>query len=291
LDYLPDFAVALIERALQETWSRIWWLLTWTTPVVLVLLMAAVLIDWRVGMILALLAAWVIRRLLRELRNVVELSRRLQAARDAVPAEPDPDFAKSQQVNWWGLLKAGWTAVEYEDPHEDPQWRVSGKPWRVLHKGSLRVPVFRKRRGNDRLYPQHLARMAAYGHLIEVAEGATVPYGVVLFGDGYEGITVPNSDEHGRIFEQGLHDARRLFEAVESAGVVPDIPQPTTVCHACPWGRPRVYRPGITDTELDGTRLPPYRTRGEDGRLYHSPCGDRFGWVPPHDRAAEKGLR
>lgn len=290
LDYLPDFQIELIETALQKTWSGIWALLTWTPPVVLITGIAGLLVDWRIWLILIPLGLWLLRTLFSRFRDVLKLSARRRAAQAATPQEPDPDSTQSQPVNWWSLLKCGFTPVEYEDAHEDASWHLAGRPWRVLHKGSQRIPVFRKRCGEPKVYPQHVARLAAYCHVVEESEGGSAPYGVILFGNGYDGVTVPNSAENQQAFRNELMRARRLLQAVQKEGLMPDVPTRSTVCHDCWLGRPRMHRKGITDTHLDGQQLPAHRTRGEDQRIYHSICGDRFRWVPPHDRAAAKGL-
>jgi hypothetical protein len=140
------------------------------------------------------------------------------------------------------------------------------------------------------VYPQHIARLAAYCHVVEVAEGGSAPYGVILFGDGYDGVTIPNTTENQQTFRQELVKARQLVEAVQKQGLMPDLPARTTVCHDCWLGWPRKHRRGITDTQLGGRELPAHRTKGEDQVIYHSICGDRFRWVPPHDLAVFKGL-
>lgn len=291
LDYLPEFEVEMIEAELQRVWSGIWLHLTWTLPVVLALGIAGFLFDLRLWLIIILLGSWIFQRLRHRFGQVVVLSRRLRAANEAVPNQPGPDSSEQQPVNWWSLLKAGFTSVEYEDPHEDAGRRIVGRPIRVLHYDSLRIPVFRKRSGKESMGPQHAARMAAYCHLVETAEGGSAPYGIILFGSGYDGVTILNTDENREAFENALLRVRRMMEAVPIEGAPPEVPPRMTGCTGCHLGRPRVYRKGITDTVLDGRRLPPYRTRGKDRRLYHSKCGDRFRWVPPHERADEKGLR
>ena len=187
-------------------------------------------------------------------------------------------------MNWWSLLKCGFEPHEYFDPHEDLSWRLSGHPWRVLHKGSLRIPVFRKRRGDRGLHQQHLARMAAYCHLIETAEGHAAPYGIILFGSDYDGVTVPNTEANRHVLRTGLLEARQVIESNQPAA------PPSSWCQRCPNGWPKVYRRRKTDTRLGGQEWPPVLTRGVDGRKYHSACGDRFGDVPRHERAKEKGL-
>ena len=150
--------------------------------------------------------------------------------------------------------------------------------------------MFRKRRGKENIYPQHRARIAAYCQLLEESEGGHSPYGVVLFGSGHDGLTVPNTAENRKSFADALRDVWKLMEDVQKGGLMPDIPKPASVCHDCPLGRSHAQRPGESETQLEGSVLQPYRTRGEDNIPYHSICGDRFRWVPPHDRAMERGL-
>ena len=290
LDFLPDFSFDLIERVLQATWNDIWKKLTWTPPILLLVFIASLLIHWGILLSLIPMALWLGVWLLGKLGNVFELSRRLQIAREAIPQEPAADSAEMQPVNWWGLLKSGFQPQQYEGAHEVSAWQLCGHPWRVLVKGSLRIPVFRKRRGKPEIYPQHKARMTAYCRLLEESEGGQSPYGVVLFGYGYDGVAIPNTGEHRQLLAEGLRDTRQLLMDVTTAGLMPDIPRPANVCHNCPLGRPHSYRPGESETVLNGVQLPAYRTRGEDRRQYHSICGDRFRWVPPHDRAGEKRL-
>ena len=62
-------------------------------------------------------------------------------------------------------------------------------------------------------------------------------------------------------------------------------------CEHCPLGRPRVHRLGETEHATREEMLPVVPARGRDGRAYHSFCGDRFHWIPPHERAKEKELK
>ena len=289
LDYLPDYAAAIIEEALQQTWRKIWRLLICAPPAVVFLAGIGWLFGWWLTVMGVAFAVPLLKWLWRQCRVVAILGRRLKLARRTVPCEPDPGLKKIESVNWWALLNAGFTAVDYEDPYQDEDWKLAGKPWRVLHKGSLRIPVFRKRRGKPELYPQHFVRMAAYCRLIAMCEGTEPPYAVVLFGDGYNGVAVPNDPGVHEALESRLDETRRLIQAVQSENLQPAPPN-KSICHQCHLGCPRVHRSGHTDTVFSGSVIEPYRTRANDNRIYHSICGDRFRWVPPHDRAAEKEL-
>jgi hypothetical protein len=139
--------------------------------------------------------------------------RRNEALKAVPEARPGPRRTL-QPVHWWNLLKAGFTPVEYAGPHRDAATRLLGRPWRVLEKGSLRIPVFRKLWGAAELYPQHFVRMAAYCHVIEQSEGGHSPYGIILFGYGYTGCTVPNIAAHRHAFGEALEKARKLIDTV-----------------------------------------------------------------------------
>lgn len=289
LGYLPDYSIELIEVELARTWSRIWRSLGCLSALLLTVCIASTLYDGRLWWMLLPLVWFSGRWFLQQLRTVVELSRRLEAAHAAAPQQPDPKSEQQQPVNLWSLLKSGMTSVEYEEPHIDPERHFSGRPWRVLHYGALRIPVFRKRSGGPQVRPQHVARMAAYCDLLERCEGGESPYGVILFGDTYEGLTIPTTAENRALYHREL-DRVRTFLAATEAGAASPAPPHSAVCEGCPLGRPRVHLAGRPAPEEQGQRQPPFRTRGLDQRSYHSPCGDRFRWVPPHERAVEKGL-
>ncbi len=100
------------------------------------------------------------------------LNQRLLAALNAEECEPDPNSMRYQDVDWWGLLRAGFEVHRPIAALEDKSWRVSGKPRRILHKGSLTVPVHRIRNTEGPIRPQHIVRVMAHCHLIETTEGA-----------------------------------------------------------------------------------------------------------------------
>ena len=290
LDYLPDFSVRELQDALQKTWSRIWRGLALGIAAGSLVFLVVLQAHWflAVGVVgIALRPA--LRWLWSRFCDVATLQKRLRAAIDAQPNAPDATLMTTQPVNWWSLRKAGFSVLRPEDAYCDSDLRLSGRPWRILQKGSLRIPVFRKRSGENALYPQHRVRMAAYCNLIETCERAESPYGVVLFGDGCDGVTVPHSTGNRQAFHEALLQARQVVESLRSQDPGPDPPR-STACRECPLGRPVSYVRGQTSTVMYGDAAKPYLTRGSYRRLYHSPCGDRFVWVPPHERAKRKKL-
>jgi hypothetical protein len=228
--------------------------------------------------------------MVKSVRNVFRRSWRLRAAREAKPHEPDLESSSDQAVNWWGLLKAGFQSQPYREPLRDPRWRLAGKPWRVLRRDSIRIPVFRIRRGRStELFRKHYARVAAYCHLMEKSEGGESPFGVILFPGTYDGVAIFNSPHSRKIFHNGLESARHFVQISESRGAVPAAPSAGR-CSGCPWGKPFVDD-GAHPTKSKGRELQAYCATGVDGRGYHSQCGDRYRWVPPHTKAFDKGLR
>jgi len=183
----------------------------------------------------------------------------------AVASVPDPEHTNSRAVHWWALLKAGFEPRRPNEPLRDARWRLVGCPWRVLVAGDLRIPVFRKRSSDSsagkRLYRQHYARMAAYCHLLEACEGAESPYGIVMLGNSYDGITVPNQPGTRKTFHDALVATRKTISALGRA-------DPSAAgrlmkkCLACPhsW---------------------------RDRHTGQSVCGERFHWRPPNTKSDE----
>ncbi len=295
LDYLPDYTIPLIQAEIDRIWSQLLGVATWAIPAIGVLVGIAFFLDVMTAIILGVAAmtalgpwSW------RLFRMNLTLRRKRQRAESAAANEPREDLAAVQQVNWWQLLKAGFDPVERREALFDPGLRIAGKPRMVLRRGATCIPVFRKRRGDRELYPQHHARLAAYAHLLKTFEQVQVPYGVIMFGDSEEGVAVPITEYAVRVFEQGLADALRLVSTLARQPVVPDRPARLSLCAKCHLGRPRLYRPGKSETVLRGAVLEPFLTMArQTKKKYHSDCGDRygqFGWVPPHELAQAMGL-
>jgi hypothetical protein len=208
---------------------------------------------------------------------------------------PTPTKLEDQEVDWWTFIRAGYDSVPYNegDGLRSETLCLAGRPWRVLRRGSVRIPVFKKRHSakanGHTLYDQHYVRIAAYCRLIEEAERAESPYGIILFDDCYTGWAINAAADQRRIpLANALEGARGTIQT-SLEGRKPKEAQ-ESFCKGCPTGKPRAYRPGETETLRRGVPLPVYGVIGRDGRVYHSACGDHFEWLPPHERVREKGL-
>jgi len=171
-------------------------------------------------------------------------------------------------------------------PYDDWQCRLGGSPWRVLRFRDISIPVFRYHGDSDKLHRQHFVRMAAYCHLLEKREECRSPYGIVLWHGTYRAVTVPNNPYSRRMFRDVLSLARSCIRDSERDDPILPEPPPESFCWACPLGRPSEYEPGQYFLKHQHPMIP-NKCRTPDGRQYHSHCGDRFGWIPPHERAVE----
>ena len=209
-------------------------------------------------------------------------------ARSAVPQQLPTQLDVDVPVNWWRLRASRYVAVSCEEPLADEDLRLVGKPWRILRSGSIRIPAVHATA--DHLKETHVVRVAAYCHLIEACEGAESPFGVVLLGDGHDGLAVALSAARNERFHASLRAFRQVLREA-AAGDDPRPPSSSNVCSECPNGIPILVCSGVENSfSLAGSRLPIRAVESSDGLIYHSLCGDRFGWTPPHRGADELDL-
>lgn len=261
---VPLYTLRAIRQALR---AQLLWLLLWGTLALVGVGLASTqqALVFRLGGILALGvgAARAVYTVYQILRLLLQYGR----AASAASRVPDLERDEVQDVYWWGLIASGYEARRPQEALSDEKWRLVGKPWRVLHRHGLRIPVLRVRMDQPRLMRQHFARIAAYCHLLERNEpGISSPGGIVLL-DRYDGKYVPQNARSGSTFHHALLDTRRLLRNF-SEGSLPPRPDGKR-CYGCPFGRP---------------------TSSNWGASYHSDCGDEFAWVPPHARAYQKSL-
>lgn len=287
LDYLPDYEESRIRERLAST-MKAFWLATFLLATGIVVV--ACFGSWRIelGVLCAVPLGCVLYWWFCMVRSIVILRSRLDAATRAVPREPDLSDLREQTFNWWELRRAGFQVDKMPEPLLDPGNQLIGRPWRVLRKGMLRIPVFRKHRGQCVVRDQQRVRVAAYCHLVESCEGSQAPFGFVMFAGSYDVFLVPNSEENQSLLANTLRKARAvLANAAAERGV--EIPS-QLACATCPLGRPQPFVD--LDTDPPSPSVPkPFRTAiGVGGGQYHSLCGDRFDWIPPHNQAGRLRL-
>jgi len=284
LDYLPLYDLREINRELNQRCPVVYrWLAVGGTIVVLSLILS-LLVRWYFIFCGAAGLVVVIAALIDLVPPIVTLVRCRARAMKTQPRTPDLDSPEDEPIDWWELRGAGFEAATYKEPLFDPELRLAGKPWKVLRDYDVVIPVF-KRNSSKPLQRQVYARIAAYCRLIERCEGVTCPYGLVLQAGTFQAIAVKNTAAAQDTLQAVLDKARAVIGEVAETGAAPPPPASSKPCLHCPIGFPRVYRPGETELVVNDERLPifpAYTTRR--GIVYHSQCGDRFRWKPPHER-------
>lgn len=285
LDYFPQYTLALIEEQLAFQFGQVG---AWGGRLAAGVLVVAIalLFGWRLfAAVAAVASVWIGFRMSRAVKAAMTFAEMRRQAMSASAKEPTLPLAKTEPVNWWELLQAGFDPIRLQEPYRDEADRVAGKPWRILRKGTLRIPVIRI--GEEHyegarywIGAQHELRLATYARLISACEGGEAPFGVVLFGNLYQGVAVPIKAALIDQSEEALAGLRAALAGTRS-NIVPPPPGDRR-CFHCPCGLPK--RAGRTTT-ASGPK--PHLRMGKDGVVRHSECGDRFSWTPPHD-VAEK---
>ncbi len=231
--------------------------------------------------VLLLVAIWLFFAV-KAFWNWRDIGHRRLAALLATECNPVPGKNAFQPVDWWGLLLAGYEVRRLEDPLKDERWKLSGKPRRILDKGTMSIPVHRIRKPEGPILPQHIVRVMAHCHLIERTEGADSPFAVILFGNTYQGMTVPNTAENRARFYTALERARAAIIASDNGERQPPEPITGNACSACHFGHPRPV--ALEDKTMRyGEPLDPVLLHN-GSKVFHCDCGDRFHWKPKHER-------
>jgi hypothetical protein len=282
---LPWYEQDAIEEKYARSCLRLFWLLVGFVVGLVVLAISPLIKLTGFPLILLLgVGLWVYFAIL-EFGTWRTLGERRLAAHSAVACELNPNSDSFQAVDWWGLLLAGFDVRRPKDALKDAKWKLSGLPRRILDKGSMTIPVHRIRKQEGPLAPQHITRVMTHCHLIEAAEGAVSPFAVVLFGNTYQGTTVPNLRNHRERFYTALDRVRTMIQESDAGERQPPEPVTGSICSKCPHGCPR---PAVKQvkTMRYGEPLEPYLFFNSKGKAYHCDCGDRFRWKPKHERNA-----
>jgi hypothetical protein len=294
LDLVIDYNEHRFVEALQQSWGemRLW--LTLMALAMLVAMVAGSLHSLTAGVILSLPVFVMLAKCWDTLANIIALVREQALFRSAPEMVVDLEPTEVKRLSWWSLRKAGFDCQKPPELFDHPAGHISGKPWRLLRRGSLMIPVIRRRLGNSEWGTQHEVRLSAYCDLIEKCTGGDTPFGVILFAGTSDCIIIPNNKTRQTTYERSLRAALK-FMGPHRDGPPPTNPPTDTRCSSCPHGKPRVFQPGKSETVLNGKSLttcaansvrPDGQFRGE----FHSTCGDRFRWTPPHKDAVDLNI-
>lgn len=291
LDYLPRFDIAAMVKLKDKLEGE---MILVGVPlclgIVLLVLVGHFYDPWLAAFI-GLAALLPARLLYLYLTDYLEIVRRLLQVEDAELLESEVDTSSGfQKFSWWSLLKnKNVLSNDVKAEYRHDELGLCGRPARIISYQGTRIPVIAHQEELDEPKPYQIVRLAAYALLIEHAERvAAVPWGIILEPKSMEAMAV-------RLGEAEKKNAKALVTVFQQAigqvafGSHPKQPK-KSFCRLCPYGRPRLYRAGRSETKQDGERLHPQTNVDRGGRRYHSSCGDRFQWIPPHELAFKKGF-
>lgn len=298
LNLFIDYNEHKFIEAIHQAWGnmRLW--LTLMAPSVFFVMLAVYLQSLLAGLVLSLPVFILLAKCWDTLTHIIALVREQARYKAAPEVVIDPEPTEIKRLSWWSLRKAGFDCNKPPDPFEDPASNLAGKPWRQLKKGSIVIPVIRRRRGNSEWGPQHEVRIAAYCHLCEKCTTGTAPFGVILFAGTSDCAIIPNTSARHMLFERAFKSVANFLERQAAPGAEPPGPPTDRRCFGCPHGKPRLFQQGKSETILNGKPLlacTANSVRDPDGDrqfcgAFHSDCGDRFRWVPPHKEAIALGI-
>lgn len=294
LDLFIEYSEHRFIEALQQSWDemRLW--LTLMALSVLVVMVAGYLHSLTAGVILSLPVFILLAKCWDTLANIIALVRVQALYRAAPELVIDLEPTEVKRMSWWSLRKAGFDCNKPPERFDSPAGDLAGKPWRLLRKGSLMIPVIRRRQGSSEWGTQHEVRLSAYCDLIEKCTGGDAPFGVILFAGTSDCVIIPNNKTRRATYELALKDALKFMEP-RKEGTPPTNSPIDGRCTGCPHGKPRMFQPGKSETVLNGKPLSActansVRADGQFRGEFHSTCGDHFRWVPPHKEAVALGI-
>ncbi len=295
LDLLIDYNEHMIIEAIQQARgdTRLW--LTLMAPAVFAVMLAVYFQSVLAAIVLSLPVFILLAKCWDTLTHTIALVRERALYQAAPEVVIDPEPTEIKRLSWWSLRKAGFDCDMLRDALDDPGSNLRGKPWRQLKKGSIIIPVIRRRRGNSEWGPQHEVRIAAYCHLIEKCTTGTAPFGVILFAGTCDCAIIPNTNTRHTQYDRAFKSVANFLERQAAGADRPDPPTDSR-CIGCPHGKPRLYQQGKSETILNGkplTARTANSVRESDRQFrgaFHSDCGDRFRWVPPHNDAVNLGI-
>lgn len=289
ITYRPCYDLAELEASLNHILNRLWVRLGLLAIAISVTVGLAIGFDVLLALFWSILLIPATILVSSHVNAALELVRTRKLIQTITPQEFDPAVTENQSVNWWALLRAGFEPTTPKAPLFDEELNLSGRPWRYLRHGDVLIPVIRLEpldaEREIKLYRQHYVRIAAYCHLLEACVGGSSPYGVILWKDRYQGVAISHSQVIQDAFQDELRKSRENIRAFHGTGFEPPAPERRKICFNCPTGQPRPNE----QVDYDPPTIYP-RVSSYDGRLYRSPCGDHYSWVPPHEEAFAREL-
>ena len=291
-----DF-MAMHEHELIETRERYWQIIRFATPVaiigLLLIVVALILFDhWVWASVGFIPALWGLSEISFALPLFNDARKALNALERAESRDDLLKVTETVRVDWWTLRRSGFDCQKLIDRLDAPDNSLGGKPWRVLvTQDNCHIPVIWRPRGVESYGISQAVRLAAYARLLEECHNTVSPVGVIFYLGTTECDIVPISTQLRSQLTTSIGEARRAMTCIRQHSSPP--PQPTDRrCQGCCFGQPRRFKSGISETQLANATFPAikfdgYRSDGSYCGEFHSTCGDRFQWTPPHDDAIQ----
>jgi hypothetical protein len=212
LDLLIDYNEHRFIEAMQQSWGEIRLWLTLMALALLIVMLAGSLHSLTSAVILSLPVFILLAKCWDTLANIIALVREQALYRAAPALVIDLERTEVKRLSWWSLRKAGFDCNKPPEPFDSPAGDIAGKPWRLLRKGSLTIPVIRRRQGSSEWGTQHEVRLSAYCNLIEKCTGGEAPFGVILFAGTSDCVIIPINKARQTTYERALRDALKFME-------------------------------------------------------------------------------
>lgn len=308
LNFLPLFDRELLQEELQLVWQKLWvaWATTSGSFVILWIITRFISTTLAIFLFpaLAIAAVYALQQTYVYAFIKIELYR--YEHRPAIILGQSHDHAIP--IDWWGLVKAGFSPLKPEASYFDEDLGLSGKPWRFL-KGNTNecIPVIAHRGEQSTYSGQHLLKLAAYCHLLHKEQHAVSEWGIWLNYETRKGFAIPvramlkdwttvedweaSIDGVENLIEKQLANKLEEFrKAIETRRQGQDVLIPhASCCLNCPYGKPHLFVINQSETRYPGTgAIGALPQMGNHRRMVHSTCGDEFQWLPPHRYWAER---
>jgi len=293
---LPMHDIDRIQATLDRLRQELKLPIAWCAGLVVMLLLGMLTISGLVLPFFIIPFYFTGRNLRDRLTEYATLRNRLREAETASVQEPDWSLRQPQPINWWCLIRAGFTSHEPTAPIVDKDVHLAGKPFRILQRGAFHIPVMHLTvtdneddlRRQGRLRPPQRARLTAYAYLLHQVQRSQSDWAIVLFKGSYEGVAIPIDQSMLAMLAQGIKNARAILkEYASDSEYAPRPARETAPCVNCRFGKPTT---SDEPSRFRGVPVTPFYSQSVNGRQYHCICGDRFRWVPPHRDAKELGL-
>lgn len=281
LDYLPIFDLQALDERLKAISKE----LTMTIVVLVVVALLSLLLLFLIPVLgLGMLfVVWLIaRKADLHAKDSREISRRLKEEKAAKAGALEIPLLTLRDLSWWTLAKAEeFNSIVPASEYASKRLGLTGKPARVASYRGVQIPIILHSEDLQVPKPYHVVRLAAYALLLEAnSTGKESSCGFILNPNTMRLLAVPIGDKEKSEAKSLLQNSQNSLIATEQ-NTSPTAP-PKSYCEECPYGRPRPIVRGVTENNRHGEISPIRVTGTKDFTKYHSLCGDRFDWAPPH---------